>query len=119
MVKWIGKYSLLLKRLKDVWMDMFPVSVMSQEHRENQYRADVAREILKDKKRNEEALDLNVQATRDHWHATQVANHERSFPISDNLTTLVFTVASDLGEVQRDTYQYTFSPRNECPCVYP
>ena len=84
MVKWIGKYSLLLKRLKDVWMDMLPVSVMSQEHRENQLRADVAGENIERQRRNEEALDYNVQATRDHWHATQVANHERSFPISDN-----------------------------------
>ena len=41
MVKGIGKFSLLLKRLRDVWMDMLLVSAMSQERRETQYRADV------------------------------------------------------------------------------
>ena len=41
MVWWIGKFSLLLRRLRDAWMDMLPVTVMSQEQRETQYRADV------------------------------------------------------------------------------
>ena len=42
MVKWIGKFTLLLKRLRDAWMDMLPVSAMSQEGRETWYRTDVA-----------------------------------------------------------------------------
>ena len=41
MVKWIGKFSLLLKRLRDAWMDKLPVSATSQEQRDTQYRADV------------------------------------------------------------------------------
>ena len=41
MVKWIGKFTLLRKRLRNVWMEMHPVTVMSQEQRETQYRADV------------------------------------------------------------------------------
>ena len=43
MVDWTGKFSLLLKRLRDVWMDMLPVSVMSPEQRETQCLADVTR----------------------------------------------------------------------------
>ena len=39
MVKWIGK--LLLKRSKNAWMDMLPVSTMRQEQGETQYSADV------------------------------------------------------------------------------
>ena len=35
-------------------------------------------------RRNATALDPNSQETRDQWHATQVANHERLFPFSDN-----------------------------------
>ena len=54
--------------------------------------------------RNATALDPNSQETRDQWYATQVANHERLFPFSDNLTTLKFIVASDLSEAQRVTY---------------
>ena len=49
MVDWIGKFSLLLKRLKDSWMDMPPLSAMSQERRERQYQAD--RTHLNDERR--------------------------------------------------------------------
>ena len=44
MVKWIGKFSWLLKRLEDSWMDMLPMSTLSEEQRHNQYLADVVRE---------------------------------------------------------------------------
>ena len=39
--KWIGKFSLLLKRLKDAWMDVSPLSAMSQERRESQCMAEM------------------------------------------------------------------------------
>ena len=100
MVKWIGKFSLLLRRLRDAWMDMLPVSTMSDERRENQHLADVTQLNEERQRRNATALHQNSQETRDHWHATQVANHERLFPFSDNLKTLMFTVASDLGDAQ-------------------
>ena len=41
MVDWIGKFSLLLKRLNDSWMDLLPFSAMNQQQRESQYQADV------------------------------------------------------------------------------
>ena len=41
MVKWIGEFSLLLKRLRDAWMDLLPMSAMSETRRQNQYLADV------------------------------------------------------------------------------
>ena len=41
MVKWLGKISLLLKRSRDAWMDVLPVSTMSEEPRQTQYLADV------------------------------------------------------------------------------
>ena len=41
MVDWIGKFSLLLKRLNDSWMDLLPLSAMNQQQRESQYQADV------------------------------------------------------------------------------
>ena len=40
--------------------------------------------------------------TRDHWHAIQLTNHERLFPFSDNLTTLMVIVASERSEAQRE-----------------
>ena len=44
MVKWIGKFSVLLKRLKDSWMDILSISTLSEEQRQKQYLADVAEE---------------------------------------------------------------------------
>ena len=44
MVKLIGKFTLLLKRVKNALMDMLAISAMSQEQRETQYCADVSLE---------------------------------------------------------------------------
>ena len=38
---WIGKLSMLLKRLKDSWMDLLPLSAMSQERRESHCMAEM------------------------------------------------------------------------------
>ena len=71
-VKWIGKCSLLLKRLENSWMDTLPISVLSEEHRTNQYLADVAQDNAERLTRSETALDPNAPATRKRWHAAQV-----------------------------------------------
>ena len=74
-------------------------------------------------RRNADVLDPNAPETRDNWYATQVSNHERLFPFSDNLTTSMFIVASDLsdaqGERERETHKFPFSPANECHCLHP
>ena len=101
MVKWIGKLSLLLRHLRDAWMDMLPLSIMSEERRQNQYLADVTQENVERQRRSVEALDPNAQETRDKWYATQ-SNHEKLFPFSDKLTTSMFIVVSDLSEAQRE-----------------
>ena len=101
-VKWIGKFSLLLKRLKDAWMDMLPTSSMSESRRQNQYHADVAEEDEEKRSRSQELLNLDSPETREEWNTRQVAADERPFPCSDNLTTLMFIVASDLSEAQRE-----------------
>ena len=44
MVKWIGKFSLLLKLLRDAWKDMLPLSAMGEAQRQNQYIANVNQE---------------------------------------------------------------------------
>ena len=118
MVKWTGKFSLLLRRLKVSWMDMLPMSTLSEEQRQNQYLADVAKENAGRQTRSVELWDSNAQATRDRWNAIQVSNHERLFPFSDNLTTLMFIVASDLSEAQRETHKFLFSSENEYPRLH-
>ena len=98
MVKRVGHFTLLLKRLKDSRMDMQPMSTLSEEQKQNQYPADVGQENADRQTRSVELLEPNAQATRDRWNATHVSNHERLFPFSDNLTTLMFIVASDVRE---------------------
>ena len=59
MVDWIGKFSLLLKRLNDSWMDLLPLSVMNQQQRESQYQADVTHlNAERHNRKIEEALRL-------------------------------------------------------------
>ena len=111
MVKWIGKFSLLLPL----------VSSMREERREKQYLVDVTQLNEERQRRNATALDPNSQETRDHWYAIQVTNHERLFPFSVNMTTLMVIVASELSEAQREreTHHFAFSPGNECHCLHP
>ena len=85
MVKWIGKFSLLLKRLRDAWMDMLPLSTMSEERRQNQYLANVTQENVERQKRSAEVLDPNALETQDKWHVTQVSNHEEAQWSLDNI----------------------------------
>ena len=46
--------------------------------------------------------EVNAQGTRDNLCATHVTTHESLFPFNENSTTLMFTVASDLDEAQRE-----------------
>ena len=107
MVKWIEKMSLLLKRLKDSWMDMLQMTdryllQRRETRRQNQFHADMARGSEEKFTRSQELLSPDLLETSEEWNATQVAAHERLFPFSDNLTTLMFTGANDLGENQRE-----------------
>ena len=118
MVKWIAKFSFLLKRSRDAWMDMLPLSTMCEERRQNQYLADVTQENVERQRRSAEVLDLNAPETRDKWYATEVSNREKLCPSSDNLATLMFIVVSDLSEAKRETHKFPFSPGNECHCLH-
>ena len=71
-------------------------------HAADVHLADVGQENADRQKRSVELLDPDSQATRDRWNATLVSNHGRLFPFSDNWTTLMFIVASDLSETQRE-----------------
>ena len=72
MVKWIGKCSLLLKRFKDSWMDMLPMSALNEEQRENQYLADAAQENAERLARGEMASDPNTPEDRERWNTAHV-----------------------------------------------
>ena len=109
MVKWIGRFSLSLQRLRDAWMDNLPMSALSKEQRRIEYLADVAQENAEILPRGETVLDPNTRENRERWDTAQMKNQEGLFPFSDNLITLMFLVASDLTEAQRETYKFPFS----------
>ena len=109
MVMWIGRFSLSLKHLRDAWMDNLPMSALSEEQRRSQYLADVAQENAERELWGETVLDPNTPENRERWNTAQVNNHESLFPFSDNLITLMFIVASDLTEAQRETDKFPFS----------
>ena len=92
-------------------MDILPVSAMSQERRETQYRAHVAQENAERQRRHAEVLKANAQEIGDNRYAPQVANHERIFPFIDNLTTLMFIMICDLSETQKGDLQVPFLSR--------
>ena len=99
-------------------MDMLPTADRdllhrSEPQRQNQSSADMARGGGERRSRSQELLSTDLLETRERWNATQVAAHERLFPFSDNLTTLMFIVASDLGEnPERKTYEFSFYSRD-------
>ena len=62
-VKWTAKFSLLLKRTRDAWMDMSPLSTMSEERRQNQYLAGVTLENVERQRRSAEVLDPDAPET--------------------------------------------------------
>ena len=64
MVNWIGKFDFLLKRAKDSWMDMLPLSSMTEQQRQTKYQADMARLNAERQSRSEAVLDLNQPATK-------------------------------------------------------
>ena len=70
MVDWIDKFELLLRRVKDSWMDMLPFSSMTEQQRESQYQADIAR-LNAERQSSSGSL-----RTKDHmWLPTEVYFH--------------------------------------------
>ena len=76
------------------------MSILSEE-RQNQYLANVVQENAARQTRNVELSNPNSRVARDRWNAIQVGDHEKLFSFSDNLTPLMFVVASDPSETQR------------------
>ena len=92
-------------------MDLAPLSSMSEEQRQSQYLADVNLDNQERTIRNVDDLEPSTQETRNRWNVNQVNIHEQIFPFSDNLTTLMFIVASDLSQAQRKRLTSSLSLR--------
>ena len=75
---------------------------MKPQEKLSQYRTDVARDNGEIQSRGQDLLNPDSKENSEEWNAAHVAAHERRFPFSDNLTTLMFIVGSDLSEAQRE-----------------
>ena len=75
MVKWIGRFSLFLQRLRNAWMDNLPMSAPSQEQRRIQYLADVVQENERIT-RGETALDPNTPQNQERWNTALVSHRQ-------------------------------------------
>ena len=78
------------------------MSSTSEGQRQGQHLADEAQENAARLTRGETALDPNTPENRVRWNIAQVNNHDSLVPFNDNLTTLMFVVASGLSEAQRE-----------------
>ena len=84
MVKWIGKFTLLLKRLRDAWMDMMPMPAMGETRRQNQYLADLNQDNEDRHRRHGDILDTDAVEIRDRWNC-HTGEHPRTIvPIQQN-----------------------------------
>ena len=90
---------------------MLPMAAVTDEQRKNQHLADVAQEEVERPATGETAVDPNAPENRERWKTPHVNNHESVFSFSDNLTTLMFIVASDLSEAQRERLTSSLSLR--------
>ena len=102
MVKWIGRvfnvFAALKRRLDgQIADDKDEVSILPT------WPKKMAEKLT----RGETSLDPNTRKPR--RGGIQVNSHESLFPFTDNLITLMFIVASDLTEAQRETYKFPFS----------
>ena len=74
----------------------------SETRRQNPSHADLVRGSGERQCRGQELLFPDLPETTEKWNATEVAANGKLFPFTDDLTTFVFIVASDLGETQRE-----------------
>ena len=106
-VKWIGKFTVMKKRLLECWMDLMPEHTKQSPN----YIADVARQSAENLQKNppEAVLDPDDDAVFDEWKTRIRQKHAAAFPLGENLISWVFIVASDLTEPQRERLTSTMT----------
>ena len=119
MLRWIGRLSVLRKRIGEAWMDLFtPVPQNEPGFVQNILRP-LARQQLAangiQAPGNFDPFQVLVQADIDLAHEGHNAQlrqeHQDRFPISDNLFALITTCLADLNEQQRERMSSTLALR--------
>ena len=91
MLRWIGRLCVIKKRVQDAWMDL-----MTPYTKQNPaFQQDFADLVRRNPRADED------QAFEE-WYQRERERHARTFPINDNLFSLMVTVQADLSEQQRE-----------------
>ena len=96
LLRWIGRLSVVRKRLQDSWMDLLTAT----NDQDPVFHQDLADLNVARQANGEQPVD--AQAAYPQWADRRRRRHEEQFPISDNLFALMFTVQADLNEHQRE-----------------
>ena len=108
MTRWIGRFIITRKRLADAWMDLFP----DYTNQDPQFRADLQANIAAQQAPGQNpAIDPDDPAVFEAWLVNQRRRHQNAFALNDHLMTMMFTVAADLSESQRERLVSTMSVR--------
>ena len=107
-LRWIGRYQVLIKRLMDAWMDLHEIQTDEAILAIPEYQQGVfeAEQLAGARLTPEQIAD----SIRDYRAATQ-RRHRNSFPLTDNMVSLVMVVQADLTEMQRERFASSMSLR--------
>ena len=95
-LRWIGRLTVVRKRLQDSWMDLLaPTNEQDPVFQQDLIDVNIERQA------NGQAV-VDAQTAYPQWVNRRRRRHEEQFPISDNLFALMFTVQADLNEHQRE-----------------
>ena len=99
LLRWMGRFGVLVKRLKESWMDCLTAFSMEQIIVHPEYialmrRAEQNRNGYLDEEEQQQVVQEFLRARRQ--------AHENRFPFNDNLMALVMVVQADLTEQQRE-----------------
>jgi hypothetical protein len=107
-VRWLGRFSVLRKRLAESWMDLLEPAGQNDPTFVGQVLANAAQLAA----RNGQQIDQAAHdALLDEIDRTRRREHGERFPLQDNLFALILTVLADLNEQQRERMTSTMALR--------
>ena len=106
LLRWIGRLSVVRKRLQDSWMDLLAVV----EENDLQFLQDLLE--VNNRRANDQQVPIEAQDAWPEWLDRRRRRHAEGFPINDNLFALMFTVQADLSEQQRERLTSHMTLRN-------
>ena len=104
-VHWIGRFEIAQKRLLASWSDLLDLSDLLEVGTAEFTAAFRDEQRLHYQQLMSDEDRMNYQVTlREQTITNTKAQHQREFPLSDNLMSLIFLAQSDLNEQQRERF---------------